>query len=332
MKLNWQIVRLQLKEKFSISYGDYTFRNALILSITHNGETGYGECTAINYYNIDLQKFILKLELNQEKIERQSIDHPVTFYKFLNKLRLHSFLQSALDCAYWDLFGKLENKSFLELNKISFEKLNSSSITISIAPVEEQLKKIETLGWKKYKIKCNHYDSKAIDLLLKTGKKIALDANGSFTVENCKELEENPISKKFDYVEQPLEIGYKNYSNLDATKYVNWMADEDYQGNKTLSSLKSYYNTINIKLVKVGGLTPALNVIKQAKIHNFKIMIGCMTESTVGISAGSVLVPLVDFVDLDGANLLANDVAKGSNIKKGKVILSEKPGLGISLK
>ena len=90
--------------------------------------------------------------------------------------------------------------------------------------------------------------------------------------------------------------------------------------------------TINIKLVKTGGLTPALQLIKEAQANNFKIMIGCMTESTVGISAGAVLVPLVDYVDLDGANLIGNDIAFGSTIEKGKVLLSDKVGLGISLK
>ncbi len=332
MKLKWQIVRLQLKEKFSLSYGDYTFRDALIISLNYNRETGYGECIAINYYNINLNEFILKLELVKNKIERQSILHPIKFYSFLKKLRLHLFLQSALDCAYWDLFGKLENKNFLELNSISYKRLKTSSITISAAPVQEQLDKIEALGWKKYKIKCNNYDSKSIEMLYNTGKKIALDANGSFTIDNCKELEENPISKKLTYIEQPLEVGYQNFSNLDITKNVNWMADEDYQGNRTFTSLKSHYTSINLKLVKVGGLTPALNAIKKARANKLKIMIGCMTETTIGISAGAVLVPLVDFVDLDGANLLANDLARGSSIKKGRVLLSEKPGLGISLK
>ena len=332
MKLNWKIVRLQLKEKFSISYGDYTFRDALLVTLTYKGETGYGECTAINYYGINLEDFIVKLKSNQDKIEKESILHPFEFYGFLEKLQLHSFLTSALDCAYWDLFGKLENKTFLDLNSISYKNLKHSSITISIAPIEEQLLKIASLGWNKYKVKCNHYDRKSIEMLLKTGKKIALDANASFTVDNCKELEENPSSKHLIYVEQPLEVGYQNFKFLDKTKNVNWMADEDFQGDTTLSDLKLHYKSINIKLVKVGGLTPALKIIKMAKANNVKIMIGCMTESTIGIAAGAVLAPLVDFVDLDGANLLANDIAIGSHINKGRIFLSKKPGLGISLK
>ena len=143
MKLTWQIVRLQLKETFSISYGNYTFREALIVCLTKNGNSGYGECTAIDYYGINLNDFIQKLEKIKIQIENQSIFHPTEFYTFLETLQLHSFLRSALDCAYWDLFGKLENKSFLELNSIETKNLPESSITISVAPIEEQIKKIK---------------------------------------------------------------------------------------------------------------------------------------------------------------------------------------------
>ena len=323
---------LQLKETFSISYGNYTFREALIVCLTKNGNSGYGECTAIDYYGINLNDFIQKLEKIKIQIEKQSIFHPTEFYTFLETLQLHSFLRSALDCAYWDLFGKLEKKSFLELNAIEINKLPESSITISVAPIEKKKKKIANSNWNKFKLKCNNYDQNAIDLLLKSGKEIALDANGSFSADNCQQLEENSSTANFTYIEQPLKIGISNYKQLNASKYANWMADEDCQEATKLSDLKSHYKTINIKLVKTGGLTPALQLIKDARANNLKIMIGCMTESTVGISAGAVLTPLVDYVDLDGANLIANDIALGSTIERGNVLLSDKPGLGISIK
>lgn len=332
MKLDWKIIRLRLKEKFSISYGDYTYRDALILSLSKNNNIGYGECTAIDYYGINLSDFIVKLKACQKQIEKQQIVYPSEFYNFLLKLDLPSFLCSAIDCAYWDLFGKLENKSFLELNNMIFDKLEQSSITISIAPIEEQLLKINKSNWKKCKIKCKQYDENAINLLLESNKEIALDANASFTVEDCMSIENNRLSEKLLYIEQPLKVGFENYSQLSRMKYANWMADEDSQGVTNLQQLKNHYKTINIKLVKVGGLTPALTLINEAKANNFKIMIGCMTESTIGISAGAVLVPLVDFVDLDGANLISNDIALGSYIENGVVRLSEKAGLGISLK
>lgn len=330
MKLHFQIVRLKLKETFSISYGSYSHRDSLIISLTNHNKTGYGECTAIDYYGIDLNVFILKLKSIQSLLEKKEIIYPTEFYVFLESLNLHSFLRSALDCAYWDLYGKLEMKNFLELNSISYNKLPESSITISVDSIGSQIEKIKKSTWNNFKVKCNHFNELELNSLLSLDKNIALDANCSFSIEDCKSIENNKLSSQFTYIEQPLEIN--SFNNLNANKYPNWMADEDCQDETSILGLKLHYSTLNLKLVKLGGLTPALQFIDKAKANDFKIMIGCMTESTIGISAGAVLSPLVDYVDLDGANLISNDIANGNFIDNGKVIISEKPGLGISLK
>jgi L-alanine-DL-glutamate epimerase-like enolase superfamily enzyme len=331
MDLTWKIVRLELKETFSIAYGNYSYRNALIISLNAYQFSGYGECTAIDYYQINLADFVLKLEMIQKQIEKQNINHPTDFYNFLLKLDLPSFLRSALDCAYWDLYGKLENKSFLELNSIEIKHLSKSSITISIAPVETQIQKIKASSWSKFKVKCNHFNEQEIKVLLQLDCDIALDSNGSFNKEDCLWLENQIASQKFTYLEQPMKKGSENYSVLNSGLHANWMADEDCQDATSIEKLKPHYKSINIKLVKCGGLTPALQMIKIAKQFNYKIMIGCMTESTIGISADAVLAPLCDYSDLDGANLIANDLAIGTSIINGKIQLSEKPGLGISI-
>lgn len=331
MKLSWQIVRFVLKETFSIAYGNYSHRDALIVSLKSHNCIGYGECTAIDYYHINLDDFVADLQRIQLRIESQNTIHPKEFYVFLLQLKLPSFLRSALDCAYWDLYGKLENKSFLELNSISVNQLPESSITISVATVEHQINKIKQSEWTKFKVKCNHFDENAIFKLLQLDNEIALDSNGSFSQENCLWLQENELISKFTYLEQPMKIGIENYSVLKVNGCANWMADEDCLDVLMLPQLQEHYQSINIKLVKCGGLTPALEMIQNARTLDFKIMIGCMTESTVGISAAAVLAPLCDYADLDGANLIGNDVAKGNHIVNGKLHFSEKPGLGIQL-
>ncbi|WP_136666579.1 enolase C-terminal domain-like protein [Flavobacterium sp. H122] len=329
MKLTWQKVKLPLKETFSISYGDYSFREALIVTLEYKGFLGYGECTAIDYYGIDLDDLINQLTRSKALIENQQITEPQHFYFNVNKMHLSSFITSALDCAYWDLYGKLENRSFLELNKIDFRSIPESSITISIATAEEQIKKIEKSSWNKFKVKCKGLDKESFYKLSDLGKDIALDSNASFTLEDCRWIQNQKSASKFTYLEQPMPV--KNFTGLSRDKFANWMADEDFQNENNLVSLHSYYRSINIKLVKCGGLTPALNIIKEARKLNYKIMIGCMTESTVGISAGAVLAPLADYCDLDGANLIAQEIACGSQIINGKIEISEKPGLGIKL-
>lgn len=328
MQLHFHKTELPLKETFSIAYGNYDKRDALVVKLSHLGKDGYGECVAINYYGINLEEFVQKLKEIQPRIESQKIIHPKDFFSFLKQFQLHHFLLSALDCAYWDLFGKLENKNFNDLNQLENKILIESSITISIAEIDEQIKKIENSSWNKFKVKCNGFNPKNTEKLLNLNRNIALDANASFTKEDCLFIQETPEFQKLMYIEQPLEIG--NFGILKNSNSVNWMADEDCQDITFLEKLKTHYSSINIKLMKCGGLTPALEMITEAKKLGYKIMLGCMTESSIGISAGCAIASLLDFADLDGANLISNDYATGSFVENGKIILSEKPGLGIS--
>ena len=329
MQLHFHKTELHLKETFSIAYGNYDKRDALVVKLSHLGKDGYGECVSINYYGINLEDFVLKLKEIQPRIENQKIIHPKEFFAFLEQFQLHHFLLSALDCAYWDLFGKLENKSFSGINQLENKTLAESSITISIAEIDEQIRKIENSSWNKFKVKCNGFNLKNTEKLLNLNRNIALDANASFTKEDCLFIQETPGFQKLMYIEQPLEIG--NFGILKNGNSVNWMADEDCQDLTFLEKLKPHYSSINIKLMKCGGLTPALEMITEAKKLGYKIMLGCMTESSLGISAGCALAGLLDFADLDGANLISNDYATGSFVDNGKIILSEKPGLGIAL-
>ena len=329
MQLHFHKTELHLKETFSIAYGNYDKRDALVVKLSHLGKDGYGECVSINYYGINLEDFVLKLKEIQPRIENQKIIHPKEFFAFLEQFQLHHFLLSALDCAYWDLFGKLENKSFSDINQLENKTLAESSITISIAEIDEQIRKIENSSWNKFKVKCNGFNLKNTEKLLNLNRNIALDANASFTKEDCLFIQETPGFQKLMYIEQPLEIG--NFGILKNGNSVNWMADEDCQDITFLEKLKPHYSSINIKLMKCGGLTPALEMITEAKKLGYKIMLGCMTESSIGISAGCALAGLLDFADLDGANLISNDYATGSFVDNGKIILSEKPGLGIAL-
>ncbi len=329
MQLHFHKTELHLKETFSIAYGNYDKRDALVVKLSHLGKDGYGECVSINYYGINLEDFVLKLKEIQPRIENQKIIHPKEFFAFLEQFQLHHFLLSALDCAYWDLFGKLENKSFSGINQLENKTLTESSITISIAEIDEQIRKIENSSWNKFKVKCNGFNLKNTEKLLNLNRNIALDANASFTKEDCLFIQETSGFQKLMYIEQPLEIG--NFGILKNGNSVNWMADEDCQDITFLEKLKPYYSSINIKLMKCGGLTPALEMITEAKKLGYKIMLGCMTESSIGISAGCAIAGLLDFADLDGANLISNDYATGSFVDNGKIILSEKPGLGIAL-
>ena len=184
MQLQFFQKELQLKETFSIAYGNYDKRDALLVQLSHLDKKGFGECVSINYYGINLNEFILKLNEIQPQIEAQKIINPKDFFSFLLNLNLHPFLLSALDCAYWDLFGKLENKSFAELNSLENKNVVESSITISIAEIDDQIQKIEKSNWNQFKVKCNGFRQENFEKLISLNGKIALDSNAGFTENN----------------------------------------------------------------------------------------------------------------------------------------------------
>lgn len=125
--------------------------------------------------------------------------------------------------------------------------------------------------------------------------------------------------------------GVEIYKHLSQNSYANWMAHEDLQSIYDLESLQPHYKTLNIKVMKCGGLSASLKIVEKAKAMNYKIMMGCMIESTVGIYAGIALASFADYLDLDGANLIENDSFNGSKIVNGEVVLSDSMGLGIRL-
>ncbi len=326
MELSWKREKLILKEPFTISYGSYTRRESLIVRLSHNAIQGFGECVLIDYYGISLDAFEQKLQNVKVIIETLDVKHPKEFYAIISATITDSFLLSALDCAYWDLYGKLQQKSFAELNGLGL-KMPESTLTISIAPEDVQMQAMAGSSWNSFKVKFDTFDLKHILNLLESGKNIAIDANTTFSREDCAQLEQISAARELLYIEQPQPVG--KYDVLNKNSNVLWMADEDFQNQKDLERLQPYYSAVNLKLMKCGGLTPALEQISAAKRLGLKVMIGCMTESSVGISAGIAVAALCDFADLDGANLISNDFARGSFVENGRLVRSENPGLGI---
>ncbi|MHA6726487.1 enolase C-terminal domain-like protein [Chryseobacterium sp. A301] len=329
MELRWKVRKLILKEPFHIAYGQFDYRNALLVELSEQDVVGFGECVEITYYGIVLSDFEKELSRIRRLVKQVSMVTPQEFYLLLKKWAQNSFLRSALDCAYWDLYGKLEGKSFGELNSI-VGPLPISSLTLSGGSSWEQVQKIKSSEWSFFKVKFVEWNPLQLVALLEAGKKIAIDANTSFGPEDCKRLEASLNVEKLVYVEQPLKVG--DYKVLSRNSKVNWMGDEDFQSMDQLADLQPHYPSLNLKLMKCGGLTPALEVVKKAKEYGFRVMIGCMTESSVGISAGIALAPLCDYADLDGAELIANDDAVGSKVYQGELQLERSPGLGIQMK
>jgi len=135
-----------------------------------------------------------------------------------------------------------------------------------------------------------------------------------------------------EFIEQPLEANnWEGHREVFLNSVLPIIADESCQVEADVLRCHNHFHGVNVKLVKCGGLTSAKRMLLQAKDLNMKTMVGCMTESSVGISAIAHLLPLLDYVDMDGALLLAKDIATGVTIKNGIIKYSDLNGTGVTL-
>lgn len=159
-----------------------------------------------------------------------------------------------------------------------------------------------------------------------------MDANCAWTVEQTIRYAEELAKLGVEFIEQPLEK-----DNMEGMKEVfihsklPIVADESCISEEDVRKCLGHFHGVNIKLVKAGGITPALRMIQEAKSLGLKTMVGCMTESSIGITAIAHIAPLLDYVDMDGAMLLSHDPAQGVEIFPDRVIFPEGPGIGAAL-
>ena len=162
---------------------------------------------------------------------------------------------------------------------------------------------------------------------------VRVDANEGWTKEEALDkirwLEEQNV----EFIEQPLPA-----DRIDETRWLServslpLFADESIETIDDIPRLKGAFSGINIKLMKCGGITESLRLIESAREHGMMTMLGCMIESSIGITAAAQISPLVDYADLDGNILIGNDPATGVTVKEGRLILPEGPGLGVELR
>ena len=167
-------------------------------------------------------------------------------------------------------------------------------------------------------------------LRAETDARIRVDANAGWTLE--KALLKIPVLKELDieFVEQPLaKDDWEGMKILYEDSPLPMFADEACVGEQDVLKCAGHFHGINIKLTKCSGITPAKRMIEKARELGLQVMIGCMNESTIGTAAIAHLAPLVDYVDMDGPLLLAEDTATGIDFDKGIIQYNDGPGLGI---
>ncbi|MEZ2415597.1 dipeptide epimerase [Muriicola sp. E247] len=326
---------LHLKHPFTISRESHQTQDTLIVHLSQDGKTGYGETTSNPYYGHTIKKLSEEIESVSPEIENYPFSKPEEFHKWLKEKKLSSFALCALDLAAHDLYGKMQNSPLYELWGTSIEKYPLTNYTIGIDSIENMVTKMKEKPWPIYKIKLG--TSEDLDIVRELRKHsdavFRIDANGAWTA--AQTIAIAPELKKLgvEFIEQPLRAD--DWSGMEEVAHHSVLpviADESCLVEEDVEQCALHFNGINIKLTKCGGLTPALRMIAKGRALGLKIMVGCMTESTVGISAIGQLLPQLDYVDMDGPMLLSNDIATGIQINEDATITFPRlGGSGISL-
>ena len=336
MKLILRTFNLELKQTFTISRRSFDALKNLIVEIHHEGISGFGEATHNPYYeNTEIEKMISKLESVRPFIESATLNSPEDFWeKIYPWLSEYPFALCALDVAIHDWFARKNGKPLYQFWGLELSKIPKTSFTLGIDTPENTIKRMEETPWDCYKIKLGTAnDIQLVKSLRKqTNATFRVDANCAWTAAETIEKSEQLKDLGVEFIEQPLpadqwEAMEKVYQN----SALPLIADESCLTEANLEKCVDRFHGINIKIMKCGGLTPALRMIRKARNLGLKVMVGCMTESTVGVSAIAHLLPLLDFADMDGPLFLKKDIASGVKITNEGIVFPKENGSGVAL-
>ena len=336
IKLSYKKINLPFKYPFTISKGTKTHQPSLIVRLEYFGKVGYGEAPAITYYDITVEKMIEDLEAKKQFVEKFSLSDPERYWHYLHHLFPNNpFLVCALDMAAWDIYGKMKKKPLYDLWQLDTSKAPITDYTIGIDTPEMMVKKMIEKPWPLYKIKVGfNGDVETIETLRKhSNAAFCVDANAGWTMEQA--LHKIPLLKNLGviFVEQPLaKDDWDGMKKLYNSSQLPLFADEACVKESDVEKCANHFHGINIKLTKCSGITPARRMITRARELQLQVMVGCMNESTVGSAAMAHLAPMLDYVDMDGPLLLAEDIASGIAYDNGKIVYNANAGLGIEIK
>jgi len=330
INIRYKSISTPFHHPFTTAHGLKTHQPALLIALTFNGVTGFGEAPAIHYYNVTVEGMIEELVSKIEILQRYAYTEPDRFWHFCHHLfPTNHFLVCALDMAYWDMYAKMSRKPMYQLflkdeplNSLNWENAPLTDYTIGIDTIENMVKKLVEKPWPVYKIKLAGKEDLTIIQQLRqhTDAIFRVDANASWTLDEALEIIPELVKYNVELVEQPLaKDNWEGMQILREQSALPLFADESCVLESDVKKCCEVFDGINIKLTKCSGITPALRMIHEAKSLNKKVMMGCMNETETGSYAIAQFLPLLDYVDMDGPLLLDVPELKLLNYEAGKV-------------
>lgn len=335
MKLSFEPYELKLKHVFTVSSFSRSTTPDVQVRIDYDGYTGYGEASMPPYLGQSVESvctFLKKVNLEQFP-DPFCMDDILTYIDSLSPG--DSAAKAAVDIALHDLVGKIIGAPWHRMLGLNPLKTPDTTYTIGIDTDEMvKLKTREVAGqFKILKVKLGtERDREMIRAIREVSDlPIAVDVNQGWKNKK-KALDEIFWLKEQGIVmiEQPMPK-----EMIDANAWLTersplpTFADEAIQRLKDIPAIKGAYTGINVKLMKCTGMREAWKMMNYARAEGMKVMIGCMTETSCAIAAAAQLSPAVDFADLDGNLLIANDIFRGTTVVDGKITLNQLPGIGI---
>ena len=311
LKLQFVKKKFFLKDSFRISRENKKFIKTIIIKLTENDRSGFAECVPYKRYGETQKKIFAYLKNNEDKITQLTRQNRFQEIKYLS-------LRTSLELAFKHLNIK-KNKQY------NLRKKYPTLITIPIfsqGKLKKIIHKFKEVNLIKVKVNKNNI-LKTIKFINKKcpKSKIIIDANEGLNFILLNKIIKNLEELNVIIIEQPFKYGLDHKLKNIKTKIL-FCADESFHI-KNKNTILKYYQVVNVKLDKFGGINKSLEIIKFLKRKNKKILLGCMVSSSLSIVPALTIAKYCTFLDLDGAYFLKKDFKDGVSYKKGNLILNK---------
>src|SRR5438477_5783613 len=335
LKLIVEQASITTRHPFAIARGSTNgYKRAWVRLVDGNGQEGWGEADPSSFYGESLETVLKAFERLGPHLPLDPFDLEAAEARWAQVLPKNWAARAALSAALHDLVGKRLGQPLWRLWGLDPKKAPISSFTIGLDTTEKIKSKLaEAADYPILKIKLGTDRDEEILRTIRdaTDKPIRVDANAGWTRERAIAL--LPVLKEYgvEFVEQPLPPDdLEGIAAVRRCGILPVVVDESCLVAADIPRVAAAADGINIKLAKCGSLREALRMIATARAHSMLVMVGCMIESSLGITAAAHFTPLVDAADLDGAALTANDPFVGATIDGGQIRLPTGSGLGVS--
>jgi L-Ala-D/L-Glu epimerase len=337
LKLVVEQCTITTRHPFAIARGSTNgYQRAWVRIVDDDGVEGWGEADPSSYYGETLDTVLATFAKLAPHLPRDPFDLEAAEARFAQLVPRNGAARAALSAALHDLVGKRVGQPLWRLWGLDPKKAPQSSFTIGLdSPEKVRDKVLEAEPYPLLKVKLGTERDEEILRTVReaTEKPIRVDANAAWTVARAKQMIPVLRDHGVEFLEQPLPPGdleglaeVRRYAHTHALPIV---VDESCLIAADIPRLAGRADGINIKLAKCGSLREALRMIATARAHGMLVMVGCMIETSLGITAAAHFTPLVDAADLDGAALTVDDPFVGASIAGGEIRLPTEPGLGV---